>query len=502
VRSGHTACVHSGHFDKLEEMSEMAIAGAAAAYDIVVVGAGLAGMVAAIAASDASAAAGILISILLIDKQPSTGGNSAKASSGMNAAVTPVQLEKGIQDSVKCFYDDTFASGDGLSIPDLVQVLTDESESAWEFLKGYGVELTKLSRCGGHKFERTHRQDDSAQKKPTNVGFFITSSLAAKIAERPNIKLITDAKVTELLKNDGNVSGVKYIVKGSDTETEVSSKSVILATGGYGGDFSETSYLKQYNELAWTLASTNGAFASGDGVTLGKKAGAGTIHMDKVQIHPTSFVDPKNPYDKTKFLAPEALRGHGGILMNQKGLRFVNELGRRDVVTKSIFDHCDKEFDEEKKNSQHIAFLILNEKSKTEFGPGFGFYSFKGFFKKYSNFAEFANENGISTERTENDLCERAETSLPCFAPVLADEVIYVAKITPAVHYTMGGLKMSRDTEILTENDQVISGLFGAGEVTGGVHGENRLAGNSLLECIVFGRRAGSNAFKFLTSKL
>eukprot|EP00475_Leptophrys_vorax_P005289 TRINITY_DN1320_c0_g2_i1.p1 TRINITY_DN1320_c0_g2~~TRINITY_DN1320_c0_g2_i1.p1 ORF type:complete len:480 (-),score=129.43 TRINITY_DN1320_c0_g2_i1:540-1979(-) len=471
-----------------------------ASYDLIIVGAGLAGMAAAVAATDAAMAAGIIINILLLDKQGSTGGNSAKASSGMNAAVTPIQLEHGIQDSVKVFYDDTIASGDGLSIPELVQVLTDESESAWEFLKSYGVELTKLSRCGGHKFARTHRQDDAAQKKPTNVGYFITSTLASKLAERSSVKILTNAKATELLAVDGRVVGVKFDVDGKSIE--IYSKAVVLATGGYGGDFSESSYLKQHNEVAWSLASTNGGFASGDGITMAKMVNAGTIHMDKVQIHPTSFVDPKDPFAKTKFLAPEALRGHGGILMNQRGVRFVDELGRRDVVTKAIFDNCEKEYDEEKKSSQHITFLILNEKSKSAFGPGFGFYTFKGFFKKYSNFADFVADSGILNDRSETNLCDRSTTPLPCFEPISADEEIYVAKITPAVHYTMGGLRMSKDTEILTDDGDVIPGLFGAGEVTGGVHGENRLAGNSLLECVVFGRRAGSFAFKFLTSRL
>jgi flavocytochrome c len=476
--------------------------------DIVIVGAGLAGIIAALSASDAATAAGIFIHIVILEKQNNLGGNSAKASSGMNAVQTLVQLQQQIFDSTDCFYKDTIASGDDINVHELVHVLSNESKDAWEYLKRFGIELNKISQLGGHSFPRTHRQQDSANERPMNVGFFIISKLIKEIQSRKDITVLTEAKVEKILKNDGRVAGVEFKLNDGQVK-RIKSSSVVLTTGGYGSDFSQDGFLMKYNPLAYSLSTTNGDFASGDGVRLGLEVGAGFLHMDKVQIHPTSFIDPKNPFEKTKILAAEALRGHGGILINSNGFRFVNELDRRDVVTNAIFEHCQEEKDDSG-HSQKISYLILNEYAKNAFGSGFGFYMFKGLFQQFDDLLSFSKSLGIDFENLQKTIQEHNEASKIGFdafgkkvfpTTFNLNEKLFVAKITPSVHYTMGGLSFSAKTEILDQTHQPIPGLFGAGEVTGGVHGENRLGGNSLLECVVFGRRAGFQSFSSLESK-
>jgi succinate dehydrogenase/fumarate reductase flavoprotein subunit len=231
--------------------------------------------------------------------------------------------------------------------------------------------------------------------------------------------------------------------------------------------------------------------------------------MDRIQVHPTAFVDPKNPTATTLFLAAEALRGKGAIMLNSKGERFGNELGRRDYLTERINTFCPED---PTVNQLHTAYLIMNDESADGFGrPAFNFYSkIKGFFQKFESADELAKHIGCPSENVQKTLEEYNalvkeytagnkprdrfdKTVFPVAFP--SDKALYVAKITPAIHYTMGGLKIDRQGFVFSEfMDKSFKGLLAAGEVTGGVHGRNRLAGNSLLECVVFGRIAGKSA--------
>jgi succinate dehydrogenase/fumarate reductase flavoprotein subunit len=237
------------------------------------------------------------------------------------------------------------------------------------------------------------------------------------------------------------------------------------------------------------------------------KIGAKAIDLDKVQVHPTSFVDPIDPTKKVNFLAPEALRGHGGILLNNQGARFSNELGPRDYVTEQIFQHCDTY----KLTGLKVAYLLLDEQAANDFGFGaLGFYMKKGLFTKV-NVDELAKLIGCVSQSIRETIDDYNKIAIgknsdrygkTVFPRKIVGETFYVAIITPAIHYTMGGLKINSVSEVQYESideygDSVLKpivGLYAAGEVTGGVHGKNRLAGNSLLECVVFGRIAGKRA--------
>lgn len=150
------------------------------------------------------------------------------------------------------------------------------------------------------------------------------------------VKIVKKAHVTKLIKEGDRVVGVEY----TDPKGAVSKAygPVILATGGYAADFTESSFIKQYRPELYELPTTNGDHSTGDGHKMALAIGASAIDMEKIQVHPTGLVDPKDENAKVKFLAAEALRGVGGLLLDNEGQRFCDELGRRDYVTGKIWE--------------------------------------------------------------------------------------------------------------------------------------------------------------------
>jgi succinate dehydrogenase/fumarate reductase flavoprotein subunit len=212
-------------------------------------------------------------------------------------------------------------------------------------------------------------------------------------------------------------------------------------------------------------------------------------------------LNPKEPTKKSVFLCPESMRGVGGILVNQTGKRFINELGTRDVVSEAILSNG-KSY-----NGGHVsAFLLMNDEIEKSFGPiPFGFYKKFGLIQTYDNLKQFSEKEQIPLQ----DLLKTIEVynahhtgTKDEFGKVTfstkfdAEKHFHVGIVVPSIHYTMGGIKFDKDSQVLDVHGKKIPGLFAAGEVTGGLHGKNRLAGNSLLECVVFGRIAGENANK------
>jgi succinate dehydrogenase/fumarate reductase flavoprotein subunit len=233
------------------------------------------------------------------------GGNSTKATSGINGALTRTQVDAGIRDSVKQFYDDTMKSARDKARPELIKVLTYKSAAAVEWLQDvFNLDLTLVSRLGGHSQPRTHRGHDA--KFP---GMAITYALMQRLEELADkephrVKIIKKAKVTKINHEGNLVSGVDFEFEG---KTYTENGPVILATGGYAADFTEDSLLKKHRPDVYNLATTNGTHATGDGQKMVMKLGGNGIDMDKVQVHPTGLVDPKDPDAKTKFLAAEGM---------------------------------------------------------------------------------------------------------------------------------------------------------------------------------------------------
>jgi flavocytochrome c len=459
---------------------------------IIVVGAGLSGL---------SAAHTIYLAggnVLLLDKNNFMGGNSTKATSGINGALTRTQVEHNIQDSVKQFYDDTLKSARDKARPDLIKVLTYKSAAAVEWLQDvFNLDLTLVSRLGGHSFPRTHRGHDA--KFP---GMAITYALMQRFEELAEqeperVQLIKKAKVTRVNKDGNKVTGVTYLFNGEETVVD---GPVVLATGGYAADFTEDSLLKKWRPDTFDLSTTNGAHATGDGHKMLMNIGANGIDMDKVQVHPTGLVDPKDPTAKTKFLAAEALRGEGGLLLNSKGQRFTDELEHRDYVSGKMW--------EQKEQGNWPIRLVLNSKASNVLDFHTRHYSGRGLMKKMSG-KELAKDIGCSEQALsktfqDHNRYANGEEKDPFGkkyyqnGPMDINDTFYVALMEPVLHFTMGGIEINDQAQCLNHEGKPFDGLFVCGELAGGVHGANRLGGSSLLGCVVYGRVAGESASKYL----
>ena len=462
---------------------------------VIVVGGGLSGL---------SAAHTIYLAggnVVVLDKQGFFGGNSTKATSGINGALTRTQVDHGIQDSVKQFYDDTLKSARDKARPDLIKVLTYKSAAAVEWLQDvFNLDLTLVSRLGGHSQPRTHRGHDA--KFP---GMAITYALMQRLEElaetEPHrVQIIKKAKVTSLNKDGNTVTGVTYDLNGESCQLE---GPVVLATGGYAADFGEGSLLKQHRPDTYGLATTNGSHATGDGQKMVMAIGGNAIDMDKVQVHPTGLVDPKDPGSKWKFLAAEALRGEGGLLLNADGDRFCDELGHRDYVSGMMWKEKDK--------GKFPIRLILNSKASNTLDFHTRHYSGRGLMKKMTG-KQLAKEIGCTPEhlqktfQTYNAIADGKQKDpwgKKFFhnGPLDINDDFHVALMEPVLHFTMGGIEINDKAQVLNKEGKPFEGLYACGELAGGVHGANRLGGSSLLGCVVYGRVAGDTASNYLFQK-
>ena len=474
-------------------------------YDLVIIGGGLAGL---IAAYESSLKSNNTLNIALIEQLPNIGGNSNRATSGINLLETEPQRKKNITDNYTTFYSDTMKSGKYINDPSLVSTFINGTKTLYDYITdNFGADITLLGILGGHSVERTHRPTDSNNV----IGSYLIKKVSDKVKNITNINILYDSKVTQLLKNETNntIYGLKYIKANESTENTINCDAIILTSGGYGHDFGDDGLLKEFVQDYMNYPTTNGENTTGSGIKLGRAIGADLVDMKQVQIHPTGFVSPKNRYEKKKFLAPELLRGVGGILINENGERFCNELGTRDYVTQKILENCKKQNISE--IDQYESYLLMNQEMEREFGNNFIYYkNVQGFITEHSNFSELAKNINIDYSKLENTINSynnASENKIDEFNKTEfkykfnLNETIYSMIITPSIHYTMGGLKMNKKGEILNSENNTIYGLFGAGEVTGGVHGGNRLGGNSLTECGVYGRISADSAVEYLLNK-
>ena len=311
------------------------------------------------------------------------------------------------------------------------------------------------------------------------------------------VQVIKKAKVTSIKKDGNKVSGVNYEFNG---ESHSADGVVVLATGGYAADFSENGLLKQHRPDTYNLSTTNGNHATGDGLKMLMEIGANGIDLDKVQVHPTGLVDPKDPTSKWKFLAAEALRGEGGLLLNSKGQRFSDELGHRDYVSGKLW--------EQKEAKNWPIRLVLNSKASNVLDFHTRHYSGRGLMKKMSG-KELAKEMGCGesalskTFSEYNDIADGKKKDpfgKKYFhnLPFNIDDTFHVAIMEPVLHFTMGGIEINDKASVLNSEGKPFEGLFACGELAGGVHGANRLGGSSLLGCVVYGRVAGDSASEYL----
>lgn len=453
----------------------------------IVVGSGLAGL------SAASQLVKNNIPVRVLERSAKPGGNSIKASSGINGASTFYQPVLEPEDA---FYSDTIQSvGERMLTftaerQNLIKTLTEGSADAIRWLvEERDVDLSKVAQLGGHSYARTHR---GAGSPP---GFAIVSALLKSLKESPFFHLQTSCTVTKVLLERKRAIGVEYLDANGNYE-ELHGP-VIFASGGFGGD--AKGLLAQYRPDLAGYPSTNDPQPGTQ--PLLTAAGAQLIDMDSVQVHPTGFVDPADPTSPLKFLAAELLRGEGGILLSN-GKRFVNELDTRKKVANAITSTPSAS----KTPRQWEVQIILDEATYDAAKSHVNFYIFKGLMRKMT-LSELgpvaldaikAYASTVASHR--DDPFGRTFFGNWALNDPTTESVIFVGTVTPVIHYTMGGVLINEKSEVLAKNGKRIDGVWAAGEITGGIHGGNRLGGSSLLECVVFGKIAGDQCAEFLSS--
>jgi fumarate reductase flavoprotein subunit len=437
-------------------------------YDVVVIGSGGAGLSAAVSAKEAGA------DVIIFEKMGILGGNTNRATGGINAAGTPYQEAAGIQDSPDLFFEDTMKGGYNKNNPDLVRNLAEKSASSVAWLTGMDADLTDVGRLAGASVNRAHRPSGGGK-----VGPEIVITLDKQVEQVLGIPLHTDTRVTDILFEGGRVTGVEVTLQGGRKQN-VKAKAVVLASGGFGAN----------NEMASALvpslkgfATTNQSGATGDGIVLAGKVGAALVDMAEIQTHPT--------YAPGKEMITEAVRGNGAILVNKGGARFIDELKTRDVVSAAILEQeggiSYLLFDDSVRKSlkaieDYVKMkIVLEAPTPEELAALIGADGavLAGTIAQYNQAVSSKNDGEFGRSDLPRSLSE---------APYYAIEVL------PAVHHTMGGVKIDVEGRVISTAGSPIPGFYAAGEVTGGVHGGNRLGGNALADIVTYGRTAGASA--------
>ena len=485
--------------------------------DVVVVGAGGAGMTAAITA------AGEGKSVVILESQSMVGGNSVRATGGMNAGKTVYQDENefgesagvektlktaaekyadnetitalaktvseqwaayqanptGYFDSVELMELDTMIGGKGINDPELVETLCANSADAINWLDEHGITLHDVSSFGGASVKRIHRPVN-AEGKTVSVGSYMIPLLQEN-CEKAGVKMMLDTTATEILTDaNGAAVGVKATGASGETVT-VNAKAVVLASGGFGANLD---MVVKYKPELKGFMTTNAPGIQGQGIEMAEAIGAATVDMDQIQIHPTVEAN-------TAALITEGLRGDGAVLINAEGKRFIDEVGTRDVVSAA-----------EIAQTGSYSWLVVDQ-AMVDASSVIQGYIKKGYTVTGETYEELGKAMGVDaaafaeTMDKWNGYVEAKndpDFGRTSFANPLNTAPYYAVKVTAGVHHTMGGLKINANTEVLNEKGEVIPGLFAAGEVTGGVHGANRLGGNAVADFTVFGRIAGAAA--------
>ena len=438
--------------------------------DVVVVGGGGAGLSAAIAAREKGA------EVVLVEKMLMLGGNTNYATAGINAANTKLQKKLGIEDNAELFYKDTMKGGKNVNNPELVKKLTADSANIIDWLTERGADLSEVVFTGGQSAKRTHRPTGGQA-----VGPVIVDALA-ETAEKDGIDVRTESEVTKLIKTGDKVTGVEVKHKGETYN--ITAKAVVMATGGFGAN---AKMVAEYKPSLEGFGSTNSPAITGDGIKMVKAVGGDLVDMTEIQTHPTVV------HKKTAMIT-EAVRGEGAILVNREGKRFVSELETRDVVSKAELEQTGKS-----------AFLVFDQEVREKLGAING-YVRKGFTVEGATVEELAGKIGVDAKGLVETMAKYngyvkagedkdfGKTALP---RELVKAPFYAIEVSPAVHHTMGGVRINTNAEVLTANGKVIPGLFAAGEITGGVHGANRIGGNAVTDITVYGKTAGENAADF-----
>ncbi len=447
--------------------------------DVVIIGGGGAGLAAAVSANENGA------TVIVVEKMSRLGGNTILSGGAFNA-VDPVRQEaQDIEDSVEKHFTQTYEGGDKQGNPVLIQTLVENAYSAVVWLEGLGMEFKdQVFTVLGGMWPRAH-------KPTTPLGTGFISTYQNYIDTHEGIEVLLDTEALELIIEDGRVTGVKAESLEGDVILHANN-GVILATGGFSAN---QEMLEKYNEIWPTLEgikTTNHPGATGDGIVMAEEVGANLIGMSAIQLLPMG--DPV-----TGSLSGNIEQGvENRIFVNIDGNRFVDEGQRRDVMTKALFEQEETKMWVVLDAKNYPTPETTNNFNETIEGLIEQGRAFKG-----DTLEELAAQIGVDPAnlvKAVEEFNAAVDSGKPdAFGRTLFDKKIdtppyYAGARVPTVHHTMGGVEINEFTQVIDATGAIIPGLYAAGEVTGGIHGANRLGGNALADVTVFGRIAGESA--------
>ena len=450
--------------------------------EVAIIGGGGAGLAAAVSAHQNGA------KVLLVEKMPNVGGNTIISGSAFNAVDPKRQSAQGIEDSVEKHFQQTYEGGDKKGDPELVRVLVENAYPTIEWLESLGMKFTdKVFTVLGALWPRSHKPVE-----PLGTGY-VNTFMNYINEHKDDITVLTEVEAKELLVDaEGAVTG--FLAEGKNGKITVNAKNgVIIATGGFG---SNVEMRDQYNTI-WpkltNIKTTNHRGATGDGIIMAEKVNASIVQMENIQLLPMG--DPV-----TGSLSGNIEQGvENRIFVNAQGNRFVDEGARRDVMTKALMEQTDS-----------MMWVIVDQHSYptgdtvNNFNETIDSLVKEGRAYKADTLEDLAKQIGVEPANLVKAVeafnasvdGAKDEFGRTLFMDKLDTAPFYAGKRVPTVHHTMGGIKITPETRVVDQNGEIIKGLFAAGEVTGGIHGANRLGGNALADVHTFGRIAGATAAK------
>ena len=449
--------------------------------DVVVVGSGLAGMSAAAEACAAKA------SVVVLEKMRVAGGNSAISGGGFACWTDNRHLREKYklgEDSADLHYQDTLKGGDFYNLPELVRVLADEAPSAmnWMLDEG-GLTLNAgIGRVGGHSAYRDHMA--------TGARYLAAIEAIAKKNGFKDEDLLKNHEAVKLWKDETNGRIVGVQVKTRQGLKNIRAvKGVVLAAGGFARDVKFR--MRYVPTLTEAYNSTNQPGATGDTLMMALDAGADALHLAFIQLFPTA--EPTKGSIDRPALFPIQFPGFGAIYVSEKGERFVSELERRDVVSQAEIATGSKQtwcvFNEEVYSNltdkKEIDQFVANGRVKT----GATIEALAAEMKVPANALASAIEKHNQALAQKKDV-DFGKPITDAMKPMTKGPFYAVAQ-WPSVHHCQGGVRIDTNARVIDVHGKPIPGLYAAGEFVGGIHGNNRLGGNALADCVVFGRIAG-----------
>lgn len=457
------------------------------AADVVVIGGGGSGLAAAISAAQNGA------SVIVVEKLGIMGGSTNVSEGALNAVDPKRQGAQGIEDSVEKFYSQTLTGGHNTGTPELVAYLTKHSYESVEWLESLGVKFKdQVGTATGALWQRSHYP-----ATPSGNSYIRVFADYIRKSDKIQVLLETPAQSISLDKS-GRAVAVVCSHRGKKV-TVKAGKGIIIATGGFGAN---VAMRQEMNTGVWknvkldsSIGCTNiYACAQGDGIVMAQKIGAQVTGMSDIQLHPCGTPG-------TGLMTDIRTSGRNRLFVNKEGARFVNEGAARDVLAQAIFDQ------------EGSTYWILVNKVRypardwvDENGATIANMVALGKVVEADTLEELARKCGMdeaalkaSVETYNQVVRGEAKDAFGFLANNKADVQLtegpwYACRKVPTVHHTMGGLKINASTQVIGAADSPIPGLFACGEVTGGIHGSNRLGGNAIADCMVFGRLAGRNA--------